>query len=312
MIKRNLRRQLGRWTKTHASFNEALCVFVYHDVSDYPSEFCKLFRLNVPSKLFSEQMDFIKDHFYIVNPDELLRGDYPTPAAMITFDDGMQSYFQEAIPIMLRKNIPSIIFLNMAPIEGEIFWSGLITFLSLYQPGFQNLLSKLFPDKRKEVSFLFCNEEIVQDYLRSIDYHSLKKEVQVFYGNFATGEDLDSVRDNPLVYFGNHLYNHYNAKLLSRDKLMQQYLINEQKISRYKNARKFFAYPFGQLNTCFSGKETDYLFSLGAEFIFYSNGDINRKNQDRFLDRIGIDSHMETIEDLFGRIQGNRIKSFLV
>ena len=303
------RRGLGRWGLTGPLLKDSLSVFVYHEVSDNPSPFCEQYNLSITPELFARQMDFMRGHFNFISPDQLLAGDYERPAALVTFDDGMPGYFREAVPIMTQRDIPSIIFLNMAPIEGEIFWSGLITYLTERDMEFPKVLRQQFPARKNIPDFLLCNRKIVNDYLASIDFRSLEPKLRSFYGPFAHLKDLDSVSENPLVFFGNHLYNHYNAAQLSGEDLREQYLLNEQKILEYKNGRSMFSYPFGQPGTCFSPRETQLLHSLGAKAVFCSSGRINKGTPNGFYDRIGIDSSIETIADLFGLIQWMQMKN---
>ena len=106
-----------------------LTIFCYHDVSENPSEFSDKHNLNVPPNIFEYQINFIKKNFNVISPDELLDDRIPEYAALITFDDGYKSYFTSAIPILKKYNLPSLIFLNMAPVKGEVFLSGLVTYL---------------------------------------------------------------------------------------------------------------------------------------------------------------------------------------
>lgn len=309
-IKRMIRRGLG-WTGfTKPMLKDTLSIFVYHEISEHPSRFCEQYNLNITPGLFARQMDFIKDHFNVINPDQLVGGDYTAPAALITFDDGTPGYFREAVPIMTQKGMPSIIFLNMAPIEGELFWSGLITYLTEQDADFIKVLHDHFPAQEAVPDFLLCDSTIVRDYIASIDFAPVEEKIRAFYGPFASLDDLEAMRDNPLVYFGNHFYNHYNAAKLSDEELRQQYLLNDQKILKYPNGRSYFAYPFGQPNLCFTDRQTELLRSYGAKAVFSSSGRVNRRGQatNRY-DRIGIDASIKTVEDLFGLIQWMNLKT---
>ena len=305
------RRGLGHFGLTHRLLKDTLSIFVYHEVSENPSPFCEQYNLNISPKQFAQQMDFIAEHFNIISPDQLLEDHYATPAALITFDDGILGYFREAVPILTQKRLPSIIFLNMAPIEGEIYWSGLVTYLTQYDSQFGEVLRRHFPQQSHIPDFLLCNRQIVQDYLATIDFPNLEAKIRSFYGPFASLKDLDLVRDNPLVFFGNHFYNHYNAARLSDEELREQYFLNNRKILQYRNGRSLFAYPYGQPGMCFSERQTKLLRSFGAKTVFCSSGRINRRGQDGLYDRIGIDSSIETIDDLFGLIQWMNIKTTL-
>lgn len=313
--KKLLKRILGQPAAGRLTLKGTVSIFVYHDVSDSPSRFCEEFGLNVAPKLFVEHIRWISDNFNVINPDQLLEGRYKTPAAMITFDDGMPGYFREAVPMMIKKNIASTVFLNMAPIEGELFWSGLVTYLSLYDKKFQEFLRRFILGDRNIPDYLLCDTKMVNDYLATIDLSPLKNKVRLFYGDFATAKDLDSFNGHPLVFYGNHLYNHYNVLRLKDEDLRAQYFLNEEKILKYHNGRTLFAYPFGQPGICFLPSQTTLIRSFEPKAIFSSGGHVNRidgrSDAGRLYDRIGIDASIETVEDLFGRIQGKRLKKWL-
>ncbi len=308
-VKKTIRRGLGRPELVKGLLRDTVSIFVYHEVSKTPSPFCQRFRLNVPPQLFEEHMRFINANFNVITPDDLLKKNYETPAAMITFDDGMPGYFRQAVPIMAKHNISSIIFLNMGPIEGEIFWAGIITYLTLFDAKFQKIFLEKYFRLPAEADYLLCETSMVDGYLKRMGRSAIDK-IRLFYGEFASLKDLEDLRGNPSVFFGNHFYNHYNTLKLSNDEIKEQYTSNEIRILKYSNGRRFFAYPFGQPGLCFNDSQTQYLRSLGAQAIFSSSGDINRKDNSNFYDRIGVDSYVETSEDLFGRIQWKRLKNF--
>ena len=70
--------------------------------------------------------------------------------------------------------------------------------------------------------FLHCSRNIVNSFLRTKN-KTYKDEVNGYVGNFATENDLQSVSTNNLVYFGNHLYNHDVALLMSDKELLESF-----------------------------------------------------------------------------------------
>lgn len=263
-----------------------LTIFCYHDVSDSPSKFSYKHDLNVPSNIFDYQVDFINRNFNVISPDDLLANKIPKHAALITFDDGFKSYFEIAVPILEKYNSPSIIFLNMAPIKGEIFWAGLITYLSETSPDFnQHIATKIEVNLKEKPLFLYCSRKIVNSFLRTKN-KTYKDEVNGYVGNFATENDLQSVSKNNLVYFGNHLYNHDVPLLLSDTELLESFKKNENELKQYPNYRSLFAFPFGQPDTCFSEQQIELLIENGAKKVFSAYPVINSDISALYLHRI--------------------------
>jgi len=289
---------LGNFFKLKFSYkfmkSESLTVFCFHDVSNNPSEFSYKHDLNVPPDIFDYQIDFIDRNFNVISPDELLAFRIPSNAALITFDDGFKSYFTNAISILKKYNLPSIIFLNMEPIKGAVFWSGLITYLCDKHSEFRrHIASKAKLNYDEKSLYLYCSREIVNSFLK-LKGDTFKSEVEEYIGDFATLQDLESVSSNKLVFFGNHLYNHDVPLLLSDNELIESFCKNEDELRKYPNSRNMFAFPFGQPDTCFSGRQIELLLENGAKKVFSAYPVINSDISAPYLHRIPLDIRNNT------------------
>lgn len=239
-------------------------VFLYHEVNPQPSEFHSRFNLNIKPEDFDRQVTWIKNSFNVISPQELLSGKYSRPAALITFDDGSKGYFDYAVPILKRHTCASLIFLNMAPILGDVFWSGLVTYLCIYE---EEIVNKIVSSRKiKPPYYPYLDLEDVR--LAIQGRSDILMKAREFYGPFASVQDLRNCQDNSLVYFGNHLWNHYNPVLAANDKLSQWFMDNQKEIDRYVNGTKFFSYPFGQKGSCYNEETHTLLFNLGAQAVF--------------------------------------------
>ena len=98
----------------------AVIIFVYHDVSNKPSNFSVENDLNISPEVFLSQVRTINNLFNIISPIELIDGDFERPAALFTFDDGFKSYFDNALPILESCPIPSIRESTSAPVASHI------------------------------------------------------------------------------------------------------------------------------------------------------------------------------------------------
>ena len=68
----------------------------------------------------SRQLDFLSKTFQFISQKDLLRavegeGDIPERSCMVTFDDGLKCQFEEALPILQKKNIPTVFFVCSLP-----------------------------------------------------------------------------------------------------------------------------------------------------------------------------------------------------
>jgi hypothetical protein len=286
-----------------------LTIFVYHDVTTQPSEFSQTYNLNVSPEIFDRQIRFIKKNFNVINIDDLLDSNIPNKAALITFDDGFKSVFYNAIPIMTKYNVPCLILLNMEPVQGKIFWSGLITYLCTKNDDYVEYLQKLKNTNIDNTAlFLCCSKDVVEDYLKH-NVEDYESTILDYVGEFANSSDLENETNNELVFYGNHLYNHYVPLLMSDEELLDSFNKNRDELRCFSNQRSVFAFPFGQPGTCFSEEQVQLLYKAGAKKIFYSYGDTNNNSMNKILDRMALTSNHNScakiwMQVLLGQIRG--------
>lgn len=103
-------------------------VLGYHRVV---TDFASASRNDMPSMListamFERHMDFLGRHFEFVSPDAVgeavrNRTPFPRPVAAVTFDDGYEDVYENAIPILKRKGIPAAVFV-VTDLIGRSAW----------------------------------------------------------------------------------------------------------------------------------------------------------------------------------------------
>lgn len=258
--------------------HDLLFTFNYHEISDKPSKFCCDFNLNVRPEIFAQQLGWIKKHFNIITPDQLISGEFELPAALVTFDDGFKGAFTQGGQLLREVGVPGVVFMNMAPTQGLPFWSGLVTYLCRYSGQFRQFISSKYGKRMEPDFFLYCTRDDVHEFIAAYGKTEVLLEAEAYYGEFASEQDLLDSASNGL-YLGNHLFNHYNAATLSPSDLTEQYLLNESALSAYKNYVPFFSYPFGQPVRCYNRDTDALLVSLGAARLFTAFALFNRNKR---------------------------------
>jgi len=264
-----------------------LTVFCYHDITNTPSDFSLENSLNVSLEVFKFQIKHIKKNFNLIEPKQLLEPSLPSNAALITFDDGFKSFFTNAVPILEKHKIPVIIFLNMGPIQGEMFWSGLIVFLCERRPDFiKYLKTQLLPLEIGEQPYLSCSKALVEKYLKQSgeEFHEI---VSSYVGEFAEEADLQKAIRNPYIFFGNHTYTHYVSSQMSDDDFLKDVKKNSKLLVSYPNYIDYFAFPFGAPKSTFTKDQVKLLFKEDFKKVFYSAASsLNSFPLTSYLDRI--------------------------
>jgi len=99
-------------------------ILTYHSISSGP------LPLSVTPRLFSEQIEWLKDNAEVVPlsvlVDALASGKSPAPRTIaITFDDGYADFYHSAAPVLCRAGFPSTVFLPTAFCGRTSTWVGL-------------------------------------------------------------------------------------------------------------------------------------------------------------------------------------------
>lgn len=266
------------------SIAKSLTVFVFHEVTDKPSNFAEQHGLTLKVNEFKDQIHWINSNFNLVSPDEVAE-DTPLPnnAALITFDDGFAGAFLNAFPILEKLDIPVLMFMNMRPqIERIPMLAAKVLYLIDHSPCFKAYLEKqgitdaphlgVMPDIMKE----FEDQYGVPD----------QDEINSYQGDLVDRKTMDFWDSSPNVYYGNHFYDHWNAAALSSHELEDQFLINKKALGKYRSSIDFFAFTNGKPQTCFSIEDVHQLEALGARKIFSSVNGINRDVGNTLLGRV--------------------------
>jgi peptidoglycan/xylan/chitin deacetylase (PgdA/CDA1 family) len=114
----------GRWPKF--SFEKrrepSARILYYHRVNDENDPFFPA----ISTALFEQEMYFVRRQHKVVSLAELLErlaGDSSEPVLAITFDDGYQDNYHNALPILERLGLPATIFLTTGGVDSrEPLW----------------------------------------------------------------------------------------------------------------------------------------------------------------------------------------------
>lgn len=275
-----------------------LTVFVYHAVTDRPSRFCEDFDIATSPAEFRRQVEYIARRFTVISADDLLAGDIPPDAAMISFDDGFESVFTTAVPILDRNGIPALVFLNMDVAAGRPSHAALITYLCARVGAFQRLVEERTEPRPDHVPlFTACTDRLVDEHLSGLsddERLTLFERVDDYAGRFATVAALEAADGTPGLHFGNHLFNHQVAANLSGRELIASHDRNRAELRRFRASRPLLAFPFGDPATCFRAGQVGMLLAAGASRVFSCAGRVNRDPSAPCLDRIALPSDSGT------------------
>jgi peptidoglycan/xylan/chitin deacetylase (PgdA/CDA1 family) len=254
-----------------------ITIFLYHDINNEPSKFCKDFNLNVSPSIFIKQIKLINKKFNIISPDQLLnQKKLPDNPALITFDDGFLGAFNNGIQYLVENKIPSIMFLNMGHIINN---SPLVSSKALFYQNFCNELNL----KKNQMLHLTLNPNNLLK-IESKLSKSYDKDIFEYQGKLADLNLVTEYAKNNYVYYGNHLFEHWNSNALNNHEFLNNLKKNETKLKDLGNYSEYFAFPNGK----FINDHIKKLKKIGMKKIFYSAGKINFNSNNFNLDRIAL------------------------
>lgn len=106
------------------SFPLGYCLPVYHCVSDEVLPHLKNIIKYKNTKQFEKDLDYLLQHFQFLNWEEFkqyINGNFRSnkKIALLTFDDGLREFYDIVVPILERKGIYAINFINPAFIDNK-------------------------------------------------------------------------------------------------------------------------------------------------------------------------------------------------
>jgi len=278
-----------------------ITIFLYHDINNEPSKFCKDFNLNVSSNVFIKQIKFIKKNFNIISPDQLLnQKKLPDNPALITFDDGFAGAFNNGIQYLIENKTPSIMFLNMGHIINN---SPLVSSKALF---YQNFCNELNLKKNQMLHLTLNPNNLIK--IESKLSKNYDNEILDYQGKLA---DLNLVTDyakSKYVFYGNHLFEHWNSNALNNYEFLDNIKKNKKKLKDLGNYIDYFAFPNGN----FIDDHIKKLKKIGMKKIFYSAGKTNFNSNNFNLDRIALTDLEYNSTKLFIRLLKSEYNNFFL
>jgi peptidoglycan/xylan/chitin deacetylase (PgdA/CDA1 family) len=256
-----------------AYLTRGLSVFIFHDITSRPSRFQCAGRTFTTPDTFRRQIAWIGDRFDIVSPQRLRRlggnGALPRRAAMITFDDSWAGVFRRGLPILREQDIPSVCFLNMGTVAGDPDLAAVRRYEGRSPSDARS--SAAGPIDRRAAAHLLA-------YVRS--RYGADAEFRAYQGATATYEDLTNAAAKGNVWFGSHLYHHWEVRAVAADVYEESFRENASALAEFSNTVPAFAVPRGYRG------DIAVPARLGARVVFTGTGSQNRTGDQFVLDRI--------------------------
>jgi peptidoglycan/xylan/chitin deacetylase (PgdA/CDA1 family) len=226
------------------SMGQRLIAPFYHAVSDQPLPHIRhLYQLKTVRQ-FEDDLDFLLRHYTPVDFHQLpaivenKRKVPGKPPMLLSFDDGLREFYDPIAPILLRKGIPAICFIN----------SGFLDNTDLF---FRYKASLLIDALQK------CPDAVLLKQIRHTRYADraqldlLAQNMGLDFGAFLREQQpyLSSVQVASLLqkgfHFGAHSVDHPEYRLLDQQEQLRQTTKSVETISnKFGLGYRLFSFPF--------------------------------------------------------------------
>ena len=129
------------------STQRGVLILMYHEIASLRSSvFEQLPVFCTAPESFSQQIDWLRKHFEVINIDEAvrrLRGQCceDGAAVVLTSDDGWSGFYRHAVPLLRSRALPATIYITTSILDGKLPWYVRWRILLTEQPQIREWLS---------------------------------------------------------------------------------------------------------------------------------------------------------------------------
>lgn len=236
-------------------------ILMYHNVWPADSPNGQRFQsITILENEFERQIAWLRRFFDVVSLSEYLdrsRSQLRKKNCIaVTVDDGTETTFDIAVPIINKYKVPVTIFVTTCQLDaGPLIWGAYLNALC-YENCYKSVevageVLNLRSDSEKSESRRLLKEIATSsgDPKRYVDLLSAKypipEEIRKFYGGL-TSQQFRDARDNPLVEIGGHSVNHYSLSTLNDESAKSEIAQCKDVLTKLTGREiEFFAYPSG-------------------------------------------------------------------
>jgi len=229
---------------------------LYHTISDTDLPHLKHLYPVLSRKTFENQLDYLVEHYEPADYKLLLADKLPSDNRFVlSFDDGLRQFYDVAAPILIKKGIPAICFVNTGFIDNKAMFYRMKTSLLI-----EHLLHHSNKSLHDEVRNRCANQGINYQYpndlkkitdsdqtlitelgeITGIDFNQYLADHQPY----MSSEELIQLRRQGFA-IGAHSVTHPYYPLLSEDEQLTETLTSVREIKEKFNMEDgLFSFPY--------------------------------------------------------------------
>lgn len=279
----------------------------YHLVSDIQVAHIKHLYPFKNTQQFLNDLDFLSNNYKSMHPHDLLSNTISKNTFLLTFDDGLREIYTVIFPILKKRNINAVFFINPNFVDNN---EGLYKhYISVILCHLEHLKFDLETLKKVSelLSFTFVTVDEFKKKFINIKYSDRKKvnEVLTFLNldiadylkneqPYITKSEIQEMMDAGF-YFGGHTMNHPHLHQLTHDEQKKEIIDSIEWLKENFNIDySFFAFPFS--DKAISKNLMQALFSYDKNIKLFGNSGLKKDFDSRIIQRFSLENPSKNTE----------------
>ena len=274
--------RIGFWPAARSMIPSSVLVLVYHRIADpdRPDFYGLRDNVSATPRGFAEQLDYLAREYNVIGLDDLIALEVenrklPQRAVLITFDDGYGDNFTTALPALVARGMPALLFAVPGFLDGNWvpFWDWVVEAFAVSEVEGIGLPLSPVARKRQGAEWIDRSKRLPHVVLRRA-LQELSGALQVPLatppppGLMMSWGDLDGMIQGG-VALGAHTVTHPVLLRVGSARAYREINISRVKLEARTSARvTAFAYPNGN----FTEEHQKMLANAGYKFGFRADG----------------------------------------
>ncbi len=246
---------------------------------------------------FNRDLDFLIKHYKPIDPKELLQGKRPENGFLLTFDDGLLEVYTEIYPILKKRQIPAIFFVNPKYVGNHdtLYKHDISLILSELTHAGQEVKSKIAsllevadPNEiTQKIRFIAYSDrsklaDIAQ--LLKLNIRSYVEKQPIYMTEIHIRQMLDDG-----FYFGGHSYSHPPLDQIPFEDQKREIISSIEWVKeKFGVAYSMFAFPFSDKSA--SKALIKELLDYDQNILIFGNSGIKQDIDPRIIQRFSFEN----------------------
>jgi len=224
------------------------CVLHHHIGPETPFE--AGLNITSASDKYLEQVEWLTRHYTVISLDQMLSGDIPRKALLLTFDDAFHSVLDVVRSVLAPRNLPSVFFVNPGLLEpGAISLDSTLTWAA-GTAGVGAVCDLLDLPARDSIGTVVVRDMASRTAAERL---VIRDRVLDHFGppDLAARAPLIDAQDlkelvSLNVDIGNHTMNHVHCRSLTKAELQTEIIDSKAKLEALSGSKvRAFSVPYG-------------------------------------------------------------------